>query len=138
MLKYRGQYRILYDLDKQGKPCEFIYIPCGIHKGSNICRHDSNTLNAYITSSIVANNLLRDHHDLFGIFQMGDSEATLLFPESRMEEAAIILKAKVLGKNLGPRPKRKVVISEDRKKILSERMRQMKANCVIIEEKVPL
>lgn len=126
MLKYRGQYRVVFETDKRtGKPAEFVYIPCRIKRGSNIVRHDENTLNAYIPSVKIANRLLQEYSDLFELFQIGDSEATLLFNEADIAKVAAILKAKVQGKNKSPRPKRTVTISEDRKKELSERMKKL-------------
>ena len=50
MLTYRGQYRVLFETDKAGKACEFTYIPCGIRKGANICRHSNDMLNIFIPS----------------------------------------------------------------------------------------
>jgi hypothetical protein len=122
MLKYRGIFRVQYEVDKQGKACEFTYVPCGIKRGSNICRHSDDMLNVYLTSSIVANNLLREHIDLFKPYQMGDGEATLLFPESRIAEAAEILKARVMGKGLNPRPKIKHPMTDEQKRIATERL----------------
>lgn len=128
MLKYRGTYRVLFEVDKAGKPCEFTFIPCRIKKGSNICRHNENVLNAYIPSAKIANRLLKEYPDLFKPFQTGDSEATLFFSETDIEKAAVVLKARVMGKGMSPKPKRKVTISEDRKKELSERMKELQSN----------
>ena len=80
----------------------------------------------------MANRLL-EHPDIFKPFQMGDSEATLLFAESDMERAATILKPRVMGKNMNPRPKRKVMISEERKRILSDRMKALHRNKALLE-----
>ena len=102
MIEYRGQYRVLYETDKQGKACEFTYIPCGIIKGCNICRHSYNTLNVYIPSSRTAKRLLSEYPEIFKPFQVGDNEATLLFSECKMDEAAVILRARVKGKNMNP------------------------------------
>ncbi|NJD04658.1 MAG: hypothetical protein FIA99_19135 [Ruminiclostridium sp.] len=104
MLKYRGQYRVILETDKKtGKPLEFTFIPCRIYKGANICRYSGTMLNAYLPSIKVFNRLLKEHPELFTAFQTGSSEGTLLFKESDMEEAAIILKAYTLGKNISPR-----------------------------------
>jgi len=74
MLKYRGQFRVLYECDKRtGKPGEFTFIPCRIKKGANICRHNDTTLNVFIPSTIIANRLLREYTDIFMPFQSGDS-----------------------------------------------------------------
>lgn len=114
MLKYRGQYRVLYETDKRtGAACEFTYIPCRIHKGSDIYRYSDDTLATYITSIKVFNRLLREYPDLFRPHQTGDSEGTLLFPESRMNEAAIILKARI-----------KRQVSEEQKQILTDRIKK--------------
>jgi hypothetical protein len=43
---------------------------------------------------------------MFTAFQMGTGEGTLLFPENRLPEAALILKPHVKGKNVSPRAKR--------------------------------
>lgn len=74
------------------------------------------------------NRLLKEYPDLFKPFQIGDSEATLLFSEADIEKAAAILKARVMGKNKSPKPKRQIVISEDRKKELSEQMKELQSN----------
>ena len=134
MLKYRGTYRVVYECDKRtGQPYEFTYVPCLIKKGSNVCRHSDNTLNVYISSAKIANRLLKECPDLFKPFQIGDSEAVLLFKEADIEKAAAILKARVLGKNMNPRPKRKVMLSEERKKILSDRMKELHRNKILLE-----
>lgn len=125
MLKYRGTYRVLFEIDKAGKPCEFTFIPCRIKKGANICRHNGDVLNIYIPSIKMANRLSREYPDLFKPFQTGDSEAVLLFNEADIEKAAAILKARVMGKGMSPKPKRKVTISEERKQELSERMKEL-------------
>lgn len=136
MIDYRGKYRVTYDVDKRtGKAAEFTFIPCGIKKNSNISRHSGNMLNAYIPSIKVFNRLLREYPELFTSFQVGDSEGTLLFKESDMKAAAVILKARTKGKDMPARPKRQVTLSEDRKKILSDRMKQIQANNKIIGEK---
>ncbi len=127
MLKYRGQYRVIFEIDTKGKPSEFALIPCGIKRGSTICRHSDDTLSVYITGIKTANRLSREYPDLFRPFQIGDSEATLLFNEADIEKAAAILKARILGKNMNPRPKRKVIISEEQKRILTDRLKAMNA-----------
>lgn len=128
LLKYRGTYRVMYEADKSGKAAEFTFIPCRIKKGSSICRHDDNTLNAYIPSAKIAHRLLIDYLDLFKPFQIGDGEATLLFNESDIEKTATIMKARVMGKGMNPKPKRKVAISDERKKELAEQMRELQSN----------
>ncbi len=135
MLKYRGKYRVLYETDKTGKACEFTFIPCLIKRGSNICRHSDTILNVYITSSKIINRLLKEYPDLFRPFQTGNGEGTLLFDESNIDKAAAILKPKVLGKGMSPKPKRQVNISEERKQELSERMKLLHANSKITGEK---
>ena len=107
MLRYRGTYRIVFEQDKRtGKPLEFTFIPCCIRGGSNICRHYESALSAYIPGIKTANRLLKEQPDIFRPFQIRDSEATLLFNESDMERAAIILIPRVMGKNMNPRPKK--------------------------------
>lgn len=107
MLKYRGQYRTVFETDKEtGKPCESAFIPCKIRKGTNICRHNKDTLNVYIPGKQTANRLLKEHSDIFQPYQVGDQESTLLFSESVMSEAAGILKPYVLGKGISPRSKK--------------------------------
>ena len=126
MLSYRGTYRVVYETDKRtGKPCEFTFIPCGIRKGANICRHNDDTLNVFIPGFGTADRLLKEYPDLFQPFQVGDSEATLLFKESDIERAAVILKARTKGKDMSARPKRQVTISDDRKKELVDRMKEI-------------
>lgn len=92
-------------MDKFKKPQEFTFIPCRLKSGTNICRHNEKTLSVYIPSSIMARNLLIDYPDMFTLFQIGDREAILLFPESMLPEAAIILKAYIQGRNISPRSK---------------------------------
>ena len=135
MIRYRGKYRTVYEVDKSsGQPYEFAFIPCLIKKGANICRHSDNMLNAYIPSTKIANRLLKEYPDVFTPLQVGDKEATLLFRESDIEKAATILKARVMGKNKSPKPKRRIVISEERKQALSDRMKQIHVNSKIIGE----
>jgi len=135
MLTYRGTYRVLYETDKAGKACEFTFIPCRIKKGSNIVRYSDNMLNAYIPSIKIVNRLLNDFPELFKPCQIGDSEGTLLFKESDIEQAATILKARVMGKGMSPKPKRIVTISDERKQELSIRMKRIQANNKIIGKK---
>lgn len=126
MLKYRGIYRVVLESDKRtGKPLEFICVPCRVCKGSSICRHSDNILNAYIPSTNMFNRLLLEYPDLFTAYQTGNGEGTLLFNETDMETVAEILKPGVLGKNLNPKPKRQRCISEDQRKLLSDRMKQL-------------
>lgn len=106
MLNYRGQYRVSFEMNKQGKPCEFAFIPCAIKKGSNICRHNDNVLNIYIPSSKIINRLQQEHPDLFKSFQAGNGEGTLLFNEIDLPEVAKILKIRTKGCNVSPRSKR--------------------------------
>ena len=90
------------------------YIPCGIIKGCNICRHSYNTLNVYIPSSRTAKRLLSEYPEIFKPFQVGDNEATLLFSECKMDEAAVILRARVKGKNMNPKPKRNAISQKNK------------------------
>lgn len=104
MLNYRGQYRVIFEIDKRtGMACEFSYIP--ILGGGNICRHDDKTLNVFISSNR-GKFLLKDYPDLFRVFQQGQTEMTLLFDESNIKQVAAILKVKIQGKNVSPRAKR--------------------------------
>jgi hypothetical protein len=129
MLKYRGQYRVLYEVDKQGKATEFSYIPCRASKGANIYRHNDDTLNAYIASSKTANRIVKENPELFKFFQNGEGEATLLFKESDIDKAAEILKAKTQGKNMNPRPKKKMNLSDEQREKLSARIKTIKSMC---------
>lgn len=131
MLTYRGRYRVLYEIDSAGRACEFTNIPCGIRKGANISRHDSDTLNVFIPSTKTASRLLKEYRDIFMPFQVGDHEATLLFKESNIDKAAAILKARIKGKDMSARPKRQVAISEERRRELSEQMKQIQAKSKI-------
>ena len=106
MLKYRGTYRVAFEVDTHGRPMECAYVPCRIKKGANICRHDDTTLNVFIPGRGTASRLLEEHPDLFQPWQLGAAEATLTFPEARMDEAARILKPFTLGKAISPRSKR--------------------------------
>lgn len=108
MLKYRGQYRVIFECDKNtGKPLENTFIPCRVRKGVNICRYNETTLNVYIPGIKAVKTLLGKHPDIFTLFQMGDHEATLLFPESKMQQAAAILKPIIKGANISPKSKAK-------------------------------
>ncbi len=122
MQNYRGQYRVLYETDKQGKVCEFSFIPCRISKRANICRHNNDTMNAYIPSTKTAKRLLKQYPYIFKKYQTGDSEAILLFPEYKMDEAAKILKARVKGKNQSSRPKRICNLTEEQRQVIGERL----------------
>lgn len=124
MLKYQGTYRVQYETDKAGKPQEFTFIPCGIKRGTNICRHSDNMLNVYIPSRRIIDRLLLDYPDIFKPYQVADTEGTIIFSESLIGKAAVILKARTKGKDLTPRP-RHIVISDEQKKILSDRMRRL-------------
>lgn len=127
MLKYRGQFRVLYETDtRTGQAAEFTFIPCRIRPGANIYRYSDSLLAAYIPGIKTANRLLREHPDIFRAFQTGDSEAVLLFKEADIEKAAIILKAKIQGKNKSPRPKRKLNLSNEQRRVLSERMAEVR------------
>jgi len=105
MLNYRGQFRVIYEMDvKTGKPLEACYIKC--RRGVNIYRHSDNVLSAYIPSRMRSTYLLKEYPGLFTTFQIGDKESTILFDESKIEEAASILSAMVKGKNVSPKSKR--------------------------------
>lgn len=134
MLEYRGQYRVLYELDSKGTSTEFVYIPCNIKKGANICRHNVDTLNVFIPSVKIAKRLLREYSSTFNLLQMGDSEATLLFDESDIITVAHILKARVLGKNKSPKPKRKINFSDEQKEALSKRMTELRQRTKTLEK----
>lgn len=108
MLKYRGQYRVSYEMDKLGKPSEFTFIPCRIKKGSNIYRYNNEVLAAYIPSMQIVRRLHLEYSHLFRPFQTGDKEGTLLFNESNLPEVVFILKIKVKGCNVSPRSKRNI------------------------------
>lgn len=134
MLDYRGQFRVLYETDKRtGKVCEFTFIPCRVRKGANICRYSDTMLNVYIPGKPTVNRLLTEHPEIFKPLQIGDTEGTLLFPESMIGAVVDILKPFVMGKNKSPRPKRKVIISEERKQELSNRMKELHRNKVLLE-----
>ena len=105
MLKYRSQYRVCYEMDKNGKVCEFTFIPCMIKKGTNICRYDDNTLSVYIPSIQIINRLLKEYPLLFKPHQIGDTEGTLLFSETDIKQADKILKIRTKGKSLSPKNK---------------------------------
>lgn len=106
MIKYRGKYRIVYEIDNNGKPCEFSFIPCGIKRGANITRHNDNILNVYIPSVKKTMRLLREYPDIFKPFIITDGEGILLFNERYIDKACKILRARIQGKNLSPRAKR--------------------------------
>jgi hypothetical protein len=63
---------------------------------------------AYISSVIIGSRLLKEHPDLFRLFLQSDCEIILSFDESKMNEAARILKAWILGRNISPSSKRNV------------------------------
>lgn len=105
MIKYRGRYRVVFEMDKQtGKPLEACFIRC--RHNINICRHNDSVLNAYIPSRMKATYLLKMYPSLFILFQSGDKEATLLFKETDIEKAAGILGAMVKGANVSPKSRR--------------------------------
>lgn len=106
MIKYRGLYRVSYEIDKSGKPCEFTFLPLKIKRGSSICRYNETVLSVYITSKIIAKRLLIEYPGIFTVFIICDSEGVLLFPESKLPEAAAILKPYIKGCKVSPRSKR--------------------------------
>jgi hypothetical protein len=117
---------VLYEIDKRtGLATEFSYTPCGIKNGSNICRHNDDTLNVYITSSIIINNLLKEHSDLFTLFQIGNGDGTLLFKESDIGKVVGILKIQIRGRCQSPRPKRKLNLTDEQRRAASDRMKEM-------------
>jgi hypothetical protein len=116
----------MYEVDKRaGKALEFTYVLCRIKKGSNICRYSNDVLNVYIPSSIITNSLLKEYPDIFRPFQMGNGEATLLFDETDINRVAVILKIQTRGRCQSPKPRRKLNISEEQRKIASDRMKEM-------------
>lgn len=113
MLKYRGKYRVVYEMDmKTLKPCEFTFIPCRIKKGSNIYRNDNNELFAYIPSIVIGSRLAKDYPGIFRIHLQSELESILAFDECHMEQAAKILKAYTSGKNIAPTSKRNLRFQE--------------------------
>ena len=129
VLQYRGTYRVLYEVDKYGKAtnsAEATYIPCNIKKGSLIGRYNDDTMYAYVNSIKIYNALLRESPKIFNKFQEGDKEGAVLFPESQMEYVAKRLKARLLGKGMSPRPKRKAYITDERRKELSEQLKNIR------------
>ena len=106
MIKYRGLYRVSYEIDKTGKLCEFAFLPCRLKRGTNIVRHNENILSVYIPSKTITKRLLNEYPDLFTLLSMGDCEGVLLFPETKLPEAATILKPYTKGRNVSPRSKR--------------------------------
>lgn len=125
----------MYETDKHtGKPTEYTFIPCSIRKGANISRHNDDTLNIYIPGIKTVNRLLREYPGIFRSFQKGDTEGTLLFRESDIVKAASILKARVMGKNMSPKPKRQIVLSKERKQALSDRMKELHSNKILLEK----
>lgn len=124
MLKYRGQFRVMFECDtRTGQAAEFSYIPCLIRPGANIYRFNDDTLAAYIPGMRTVNRLLQEHSDLFRPLQAGDSEATLLFNEANISQAAAILKARVKGKNKNPKPKKKYNLTDEQRKRIGERLK---------------
>lgn len=109
MLKYRGTYRVVYEMDMQTrKPCEFSFIPCRIKKGANIYRNNDKELYVYLPSGQIGNRLLKEYPDLFRLFLQSSCETILCFDEPRMSEAAKILKPWTSGKNIFPGSKRNI------------------------------
>lgn len=106
MLKYRGLYRVAYEIDKTGKPGEFTFIPLKLKRGSSIVRHNENILSVYIPSKTITKRLLTEYPDLFKLLSMGDGEGILLFAETKLSEAASILRPYTKGKNVSPKSKR--------------------------------
>jgi hypothetical protein len=124
VLKYRGQFRILYETDKRtGQAAEFTFAPCRIRPGANIYRFNDDTLAACIPGSRTANRLLQEHPGIFRSFQTGDSESSLLFDEKNIDRAAAILLPRVKGKNMSARPKRSYTLTEEQKRIRTERLK---------------
>lgn len=124
MLKYRGTYRVQYECDvRTGQSGEFTYIPCHIRPGANVYRHNDNTLLVYISGIKTVNRLLREYPGIFRPYQTGDSEASLLFKVSDIQKAAVILKAKVQGKNLSPKPKKKYNLTDEQRKEIGVRLK---------------
>ncbi|MCX8167321.1 MAG: hypothetical protein N3E37_05735, partial [Candidatus Micrarchaeota archaeon] len=77
MIKYRGKYRVCYEMDiRTGKALEAVYIPCYLSKKSAIYRHNDNTLNLYISSIIKGRRLLEKYPGIFKAFQVGSHEMT--------------------------------------------------------------
>lgn len=105
MLKYKGIYRVSYEFDKQGKPQEFTFIPCGIKKGSNIYRYDNDKLLLYLPSKRLTNKLLLKHSNIFKLHLEGDYEAVLIFEEKYLETIESDLKIYKKGKNISPKSK---------------------------------
>ena len=125
MLKYRGQFRVLYETDtRTGQAAEFTFVPCRIRKGAVIYRFNDNILAVYIPGSRTANRLLQEHPDIFRSFQTGDSESSLLFDEKNIDRAATVLLPRVKGRNMSPKPRKKINLSDEQRKSLSERMKK--------------
>lgn len=123
MQKYRGTYRVMFECDtRTGQAAEFTYIPCRIRPGANIYRYNDDTLAVYISGTKVVNNLLENHWEIFRPFQKGDKEAALLFAEKDVEKAAFILKPRIQGKNMNPKPRKKRTMSEKQKEVLREQI----------------
>jgi hypothetical protein len=123
MLKYRGTYRVLFETDvRTGKAAEFTYVPCRIRPGANIYRYNDDTLVTFIPGTKAVNNLLKNHLEIFRPFQKGDKEATLLFAEKDMKQAAFVLKPRTKGKNMNPRPKRKQNLTDEQRAVIGERL----------------
>lgn len=129
MLKYQGTFRVQYETDvRTGKAAEFTYVPCRVRPGANIYRFNDNTLAVYVPGTKAVNNLLENHSDIFRPFQMGDKEATLLFDEKNLEQAAFILKPRTKGKNMNPRPKRKQNLTDEQRAVIGERLSKARIN----------
>ena len=135
MLKYRGQFRVLWETDtRTGQAAEFTFVPCRIRKGAVIYRFNDNILAVYIPGSRTANRLLQEHSDIFRAFQMGDIEIILFFSEKDIKKAAAILKARIQGKNKSPKPKRKRTLTEEQKNVLRERLAKARLNKSLLEK----
>ena len=97
MLKYRGQYRVVFEMDKRtGKPAEFCFVPCKIYRGTNVYRYSENKLGVYIPSKRIFNRL--SQNEIFEIFCAGDSEGILLFEEKNLKIAEKALHSVICGR----------------------------------------
>ncbi|MBP3284392.1 MAG: hypothetical protein J6M02_02710 [Clostridia bacterium] len=108
MNRYRGTYRVVYEFDKYGNPCEFTYIPCNIKKGANIYRYSKNQLCIYIPSLRIANTLLKEYSSIFKEYIWGDFEAVLIFNESNIKDVESVLKIYKKGANISPKSKQNI------------------------------
>ncbi len=107
MLQYRGQYRVVFEMDRRmHKPCEFAFIPCKVKKGTTIYRRNDDELLVYIPSVQIGNRLLKEYPKLFRKYQQSSCETVLVFKESDMKDAATVLKAWTSRKNFYPGSKK--------------------------------